>query len=697
MLHFRLIAVILFVVAGSSPAFPKIIPESAIQSVVSVLPVWPNRPQGNGSGPRPNAPEGSGVVIDASGVIATAWHVIAPARRIDVRLYDGRVLPAELIGHDERSDIALLKIDGPLIPFDYADPPELSSDVCAVGNAFGLDLTVTCGVVSAINVANAGFNQVEDFIQTDAAANPGTSGGALIDGEGRLVGMVSAIFASGADTNIGINFAVSARLLERVARDLQASGSVEYVDAGWQLARLRGQMAARIAGALVQDVAAGGVAEESGILAGDVISRVNGRLIRRPQDVRSELAVIRRGETADVQIFRGGRRISASLSFGTGDESPDSDVPAPSDEGETQAERSTDPDCPHPEAVCTTRQAVFAVESFDPIASAVRIAPDLLITNRHVVGDRKTANVITPSGPIEAEVIASSYRGDLALLRVSGLPEDGVVLKPDTEQDYDYTSGTFYAVGADVARREIRVFEPGKTIIPPAEDVPFARHHVTSRMQPGVSGGALVNETGELVGIAVGGGEGRYEALPLPQVKRLLEGQDDTRATAIQADLGRFYVLCAAALDAARETPRGRPHDPGLVDAMRDTCLAAENPGQMIDAGRMLGIGRATDEAIRVHEAVVARTPNSINARLSLLVSLQLGGRFPEMLPHALWIMDILDDDPQALRFAIQSGVWGGDPDLAERAYSKLLEADPRQAQAARRFIDNAPPAPPRR
>jgi len=98
-----------------------------------------------------------------------------------------------------------------------------------------------------------------------------------------------------------------------------------------------------------------------------------------------------------------------------------------------------------------------------------------------------------------------------------------------------------------------------------------------------------------------------------------------------------------------------------------------------------------------LHEAVVARTSNSINVRLSLLVSLQLGGRFSEMLPHAHWIFEALDDDPQALRFAIQSGVWGDDKELAERAYAKLLETDPRQAQAARRFIDNAPPTTPRR
>ena len=215
-------------------------------------------------------------------------------------------------------------------------------------------------------------------------------------------------------------------------------------------------------------------------------------------------------------------------------------------------------------------------------------------------------------------------------------------------------------------------------------------------MQPGVSGGALVNEQGKLTGIAVGGGAGRYEALSLSQIDRLLEGTENGNAETIQNTLGEFFVSCAAAIDAARKTPRGRAHDPSTVSALSDTCLNGENAGQMVEAGRVLSTGRAIDEAIVLHEAVVARTPNSINARLSLLVSLQLGGRFSEMLPHARWVFEALDDDPQAVRFAIQSGVWGDDKELAERAYAKLLETDPRQAQAARRFIDNAPPAPPR-
>ena len=147
----------------------------------------------------------------------------------------GRILPARLIAKDAASDIAVLGVDAELPPIGIASPPQLAQPVCSVGNAFGLGLSVTCGVVSALNVSNAGFNPVEDFVQTDAASNPGVSGGALVDAEGRLVGMMSAIFASKADNNIGVNFAVSTDLLLRVVDALVADGEVRYPSPGWRL------------------------------------------------------------------------------------------------------------------------------------------------------------------------------------------------------------------------------------------------------------------------------------------------------------------------------------------------------------------------------------------------------------------------------------------------------------------------------
>ena len=117
----------------------------------------------------------------------------------------------------------------------------------------------------------------------------------------------------------------------------------------------------------------------------------------------------------------------------------------------------------------------------------------------------------------------------------------------------------------------------------------------------------------------------------------------------------------------------------------------------MLEAGRILVRARDFDGAMALHGQAAEQVPNSINARISLLVSLQLAGRFEEMTGHARRLMHMAPEDPQALRFAIQSGVWGNAPELAEDAWRALLKADPRQAEAARRFIDNAPPAPRRR
>lgn len=194
----------------------------AVKSVVVVLPTWRNvRP---GFAPRTAdgrmTPEGSGVAVLPGGYVATNDHVLGDAVAVRLRLADGRTVPAEIVGRHKATDIALLKSTIDLPPAKAGPEPNLAAPVCAIGNPFGRGLSVSCGVVSATGRANAGFNEIEDFIQTDAAVNPGGSGGALVDGQGRLVGLVSAIFAQGSDANIGVNFATSRLLLDRVVRDL---------------------------------------------------------------------------------------------------------------------------------------------------------------------------------------------------------------------------------------------------------------------------------------------------------------------------------------------------------------------------------------------------------------------------------------------------------------------------------------------
>ncbi len=664
---------------GLQPAPANALPADTLKSVVSVLPVWPGRPQG-GAGGRPGvAPEGSGVVL-RPGHIATAWHVVEPAKRIDIRLSDGRILPARLIARDEASDIAVLGVDAALAPIGIAPPPRLAQPVCAIGNAFGLGLSVTCGVVSAVNVSDAGFNPVEDFVQTDAASNPGVSGGALVDAEGRLVGMMSAIFASRDDNNIGINFAVSTGLLLRVADALIADGEVRYLSPGWRLERARRARSARLAAPVVGAVSAGGAAARAGVVPGDAVVKIGTRRIRTPRDAIAAIAVVRGvGKPLDITLQRGGERRVVALSF---DAEPGT--------SQARARRESPGDCPHPAPVCRVRQAVFPVSGFNPMASATRIGPGLLVTNRHIVADRPDAVVFTPDGPRKARVIPSAYRGDLALLEVQDLPAKGFVPGLDAKVRDD---GVFYAVGADIARKTVRVFEPGGLIARPAEEADFGRLHVRARMQPGVSGGALVDELGQLVGIAVGGGEGRFEAMPLKAVRSLLARRTDPRAAKVTRLLGSALSDCDAGTEAIRQRATDRFDRKDFVK----TCAEAMNHGQLLETGRVLARARDFGGAIALHREAVEQVPNSINARVSLLVSLQLAGRFAEMTGHARRAMRMAPEDPRVLRFAIQSGVWGNAPELAERAYRALVKADPRQARAARRFIDNAPPAPGRR
>ncbi len=675
---FLTIALVLTLVSPhATPALA--LPADTLESVVSVLPVWPGRPQG-GDGGRPGvAPEGSGVVV-RPGLVATAWHVVEPARRIDVRLADGRILPARLVAGDSASDIAILGVEADLVPIAIAPSPQLAQPVCAIGNAYGLGLSVTCGVVSALNVSNAGFNPVEDFVQTDAAANPGVSGGALVDTEGRLVGMMSAIFASEADSNIGVNFAVSTELLLRVVDSLVSDGEVIYPSPGWQLEAAERDQLATVAAPVVRGVSESSPAATAGIAPGDLVLKIGSRRVRTPRDAITALAILRDlAAPLDVTLQRNGQQRVVALSFDA--------VPVLPQVADTPAARG---DCPHPEPVCRIRQAVFPIASFDPIASATRIGPALLVTNRHVVADRPDAVVHTPDGPRNARVIPSAFLGDLALLEVSGLPEDGFI--PDLEGEVP-DSGTFYAIGADIARQTIRVFEPGGLIARPAEGAELGRLHVQSRMQPGVSGGALVNGGGKLVGIAVGGGDGRFEAIPLESVRSLLALRMDEKAADVTHRLGAAYSDCTAVLDEIQP----RTAEDTVLDTLFETCAATMNHGKLLEAGRILARAGDFDGAIHLHAQAVAQVPNSINARISLLVSLQLGGRFEDMTGHARRLMRMVPDDPQSLRFAIQSGVWGNAPELAEEAYLALLKADPQQARAARRFIDNAPPAPMRR
>jgi S1-C subfamily serine protease len=199
--------------------------DQASPSIVSVLPTWPGYEKPGFGAPDGIAPEGSGVVLQledeeqTSSLILTAAHVVDRATQVQIRSDKQQIKDAQILWVDQASDLALLKIDIHLPAIRLSETtPNPGSHVCALGNPFGLGISMSCGIISGPKRQNIGFNQIEDFLQTDAAVNPGSSGGALVDGTGDMVGMISAIFTKDADIDAGVNFAISNTLiLERLA------------------------------------------------------------------------------------------------------------------------------------------------------------------------------------------------------------------------------------------------------------------------------------------------------------------------------------------------------------------------------------------------------------------------------------------------------------------------------------------------
>lgn len=284
--------------------------DQAVRSVVSVMPEWPPDAR------RQEEPEGSGVVILDGRTILTAAHIVNKALSIRIRTLDGDILPARLEGRDNATDLAVLTVgaDLPAIEFEEKDPA-LGDKVCAIGNAFGLGLSVTCGVVSGIHRAGIGFNPVEDFVQTDAAVNPGASGGALVDAEGKMVGLLSAIFTKKSDANIGVNFAVSAGLARQVASALKGGGRVARAISGMRLEQAPARGETGRLGARVVRVRPGSLAGRAGIRTEDVIVRAGDRRVRKPADFVSVMSRLKEAGSLELEITRGGKAVKLRIAL----------------------------------------------------------------------------------------------------------------------------------------------------------------------------------------------------------------------------------------------------------------------------------------------------------------------------------------------------------------------------------------------
>lgn len=289
---------------------------SVLQSVVTVLPIRDPSARGASRG-NIHAEErsGSGVVIRDGGYIATNHHVVLRARHVFVRLSDGRELPADVLGSDEATDVALLRVEENLPALPFGDEPPLGARVCTVSDPFGVGLSVTCGVVSAVRRSGMGFNLIEDFIQTDAVLNPGSSGGALVDEDGALVGLVAAIFTRDADANIGVNFAISAALMKRVIDDLIDHGKVISTGAGLRLAPLPRPLRRTLAGLRVTAVDESDPAGRAGLRAGDVITAIAGRPVRKRSEALTAIFLQHPGDRVEVDYVRDGKAATLTLAL----------------------------------------------------------------------------------------------------------------------------------------------------------------------------------------------------------------------------------------------------------------------------------------------------------------------------------------------------------------------------------------------
>ncbi len=286
-------------------------------------------PQGQQPREREFRSAGSGVIVDASaGYIVTNAHVVENATEITITLVDDQELKAEVVGSDPRSDVAVIKVINGKLPAEIrlADSTrvEVGDFVIAIGNPFGLQHTVTSGIISGLGRTGINRDNYEDFIQTDAAINPGNSGGALVSLSGELVGINSAIL-SRSGGNMGIGFAIPSNMVRSVMEQLIEHGSVQRGQLGISILNLTSEfrqnlgLASEVQGALVSQVNEDSAAAKAGVLAGDVITTVRGQAVKGSAELRNMIGMLKVGERVELGLLRDGKpmRVHAVLAEAT--------------------------------------------------------------------------------------------------------------------------------------------------------------------------------------------------------------------------------------------------------------------------------------------------------------------------------------------------------------------------------------------
>ncbi len=279
---------------------------------------------GGGGQPRERVGSGSGVIIREDGYIVTNNHVIEGATKIEVTLNSNQTYPATLIGTDPATDVALLKIEAtglPIIPFGDSDKLRLGEWVIAIGSPYDLRSTITAGIVSAKgrSMPNNGEFKIESFIQTDAAVNPGNSGGALVDRAGNLVGINTAIISQTGSYS-GYSFAVPSNMVKKIAYDLMDFGSVKRAILGITMQPIDDKIADDLKlssrnGVYINEVSKSGAADKAGVKAGDVLIAIDSIKITTPASVQETVSRFSPGDEAVLTVLREGKEKKLNVTF----------------------------------------------------------------------------------------------------------------------------------------------------------------------------------------------------------------------------------------------------------------------------------------------------------------------------------------------------------------------------------------------
>lgn len=281
---------------------------------------------------------GSGFIIDRNGTILTNYHVVDGAQKISVTLSDGKSYDAKVLGKDQKTDIAVIKIDAgqdlPAVTLGDSDRLDVGEWVMAIGNPFGLDHTVTSGIVSAKG-RQIGAGPYDNFIQTDASINPGNSGGPLINLRGEVVGITTAIYSQSGG-NIGIGFAIPTNSIKEVLPQLKDKGRVVRGYLGTTVQKITPEIADSLGvkqqrGALVADVVRGSPAERAGIKTGDIITEFNSKEVKDSTELPGLVARVAPGTGTSVKVLRDGKEMTLAITVG---EMKETEVAASGQQGE---------------------------------------------------------------------------------------------------------------------------------------------------------------------------------------------------------------------------------------------------------------------------------------------------------------------------------------------------------------------------